>query len=262
MSSLVTASADIIRSAEFETPPLDAGTGSDRENPRYHPDEESPPLIEVAAFDIDGTLTRRDVEESLILKLIKEDRLFGTAIKLLFLSALRTARRPPDFESFKEGVWSSFAEVSDERLAEAINSFKALSLPALIKPAAVAEIEFCRAAGWKVVLVTGAINPLAEAIATLVCADHVIGTSFRIDAGQEGLRLRRADVNTGPSKVRRLTEWADSTFGRGAWRFRRAYSDHHSDLPLLSSVSEPVAVCPTWRLRAVARRRSWQIVEW
>lgn len=262
MSSLVTASADIIRSAEFETPPLDAGTGSDGENRRNHPEEESPPLIEVAAFDIDGTLTWRDVEESLILKLIKEDRLFGTAIRLLFLSALRTARRPPDFESFKEGVWSSFAEVSDERLAEAINSFKALSLPALIKPAAVAEIEFCRAAGWKVVLVTGAIDPLAEAIAALVCADHVIATSFRISAGQEGLRLRRADVNTGPSKVRRLTEWADSTFGRGAWRFRRAYSDHHSDLPLLSSVSEPVAVCPTRRLRAVARRRSWQIVEW
>jgi fatty acyl-CoA reductase len=261
MNSFVTASPDMIRSAEFETPPLSEGAGSDRE-PTYHPDQEIPPLIEVAAFDIDGTLTRRDVEETLILKLIKEDRLFRTAFKLLALSALRKARMPPDFEAFKESVWSSLAEVSDERLATAINSFNAVSLPALIKPAAIAEIGYCRAAGWKVVLVTGAINPLAEAIATLVCADHVIATSFRIDAGQEGLRLRRADVNTGPSKVKRLTEWADSTFGRGAWRFRRAYSDHHSDLPILSSVSEPVAVCPTRRLRSVARRRNWQIVEW
>jgi HAD superfamily phosphoserine phosphatase-like hydrolase len=262
MNSFVTASADMIRSVEFETSPLTEGAGSDRENPRYYPEEEKPPLIEVVAFDIDGTLTRRDVEETLILKLIKDDRLFRIALKLLALSALRKARMPPDFETFKEGVWSSFAEVSDERLAEAINSFKAAPLPGLIKPAAAAEIGLCRAAGWKVVLVTGAINPLAEAIAALVGADHVIATGFRIDAGPGGIRLRRADVNTGPSKVRRLTGWADSTFGRGAWRFRRAYSDHHSDLPLLSSVSEPVAVCPTWRLRAAARRRSWKIVEW
>lgn len=226
------------------------------------PDAIAGSCTEVAAFDIDGTLTRRDVEETLILHLLKEVKSVRLALKLLFLLALRASNTPPDFKSFKESVWAAFAAVSNARLKTAIDTFTTVLLPTLIKPAAIEEIHFCRSSGWKVVLVTGAISPLAEAVAAFVEADYVIATHFKIDADEDGIRLRSADVNTGSSKVTRLTEWADCTFGRGAWRLRRAYSDHHSDLPLLSGVSEAVAVCPTRRLRAIARRRHWRIVHW
>lgn len=233
----------------------DSGLGIER----WPLQAETAPLTEVAAFDIDGTLTRRDVEETLILHLLMEVKTFRLAIKLLFLLARRAST---DFKTFKESVWAAFAAVSNARLKTAIDAFNTVLLPTLIKPAAMEEIHFCRASGWKVVLVTGAISPLAEAVGALVEADYVIATHFKIDADEDGIRLRRADVNTGSSKVKRLTEWADSTLGRGAWRLRRAYSDHHSDLPLLSGVPEAVAVCPTRRLRKIARRRHWRIVYW
>lgn len=40
-----------------------------------------------------------------------------------------------------------------------------------------------------------------------------------------------------------------------------AYSDHHSDLAFLEAVGHPVAVNPTRRLRSIAHRRGWLILE-
>lgn len=40
-----------------------------------------------------------------------------------------------------------------------------------------------------------------------------------------------------------------------------AYSDHHSDLPFLEAVGHPIVVNPTRRLRAIARRRGWLVIE-
>ena len=40
-----------------------------------------------------------------------------------------------------------------------------------------------------------------------------------------------------------------------------AYSDHHSDMPLLEAVGHPVAVNPTRRLRGVAGLRGWSVLD-
>ncbi len=40
-----------------------------------------------------------------------------------------------------------------------------------------------------------------------------------------------------------------------------AYSDHHTDLPFLETVGHPVAVSPTRRLRAIAKKRAWSVLE-
>ncbi len=41
-----------------------------------------------------------------------------------------------------------------------------------------------------------------------------------------------------------------------------AYADSHSDLPMLSSVGNPVAVSPDISLMRAAQRSQWSIVEW
>lgn len=40
-----------------------------------------------------------------------------------------------------------------------------------------------------------------------------------------------------------------------------AYSDHHSDAPLLAAVGHPVAVNPTRRLRGIAAARGWSVLD-
>lgn len=54
-----------------------------------------------------------------------------------------------------------------------------------------------------------------------------------------------------PGSQRSLAEFAQSWF----------YSDAIGDLPLLSAVSHPVAVCPDERLRAQAQQSDWPIMD-
>jgi len=41
-----------------------------------------------------------------------------------------------------------------------------------------------------------------------------------------------------------------------------AYADSHSDLPMLTTVGNPVAVSPDISLMRAAQRKNWSIVEW
>ena len=62
-------------------------------------------------------------------------------------------------------------------------------------------------------------------------------------------------------KISRVDEWLEAM---GLWwgNFERTwfYSDSHNDLPLLSRVSDPVAVDPDNTLRAHAERSGWTIL--
>ncbi len=41
-----------------------------------------------------------------------------------------------------------------------------------------------------------------------------------------------------------------------------SYSDHHSDIPMLSVVGNPVAVSPNLLLKEYAERMNWKIEKW
>ena len=42
----------------------------------------------------------------------------------------------------------------------------------------------------------------------------------------------------------------------------RFYSDHASDAPVMEWADEPVAANPSVKMRALAIRRGWPVVEW
>ena len=77
-----------------------------------------------------------------------------------------------------------------------------------------------------------------------------------------------------PDDGRKLTELEAATGARAAWLVRfaevngydlsrsYAYADSHSDLPMLSTVGNPVAVSPDISLMRAAQRNQWSIVEW
>jgi len=66
----------------------------------------------------------------------------------------------------------------------------------------------------------------------------------------------------GRHKVARVEAWlSQHDHGGLADMTSWFYSDAYSDLPLLQSVTHPVAVQPDGRLRAHARARGWPIVE-
>lgn len=118
-------------------------------------------------------------------------------------------------------------------------------------------------------IVTATTRFVAEPFARLFGIGHLLATEAALEPGSE------AEVAGGrPSgeiegepcyrgfKVDHVQRWL-AGLGRGLADFEASvfYSDSASDLPLLETVSEPVAVWPDPRLRARAEALGWRVLE-
>ena len=126
-------------------------------------------------------------------------------------------------------------------------------------------------AGHLCALVTATTRFIAEPLGRLFGLQHVVATEPVIaGAGDEG-RLT-GEISGDPCfqqhKIARVELWLSGRAGgqpepMGLRSFERSwfYSDSASDLPLLRAVTDPVAVTPDARLRAIAAEAGWPIVE-
>ena len=92
-----------------------------------------------------------------------------------------------------------------------------------------------------------------DPIARELQADHLIATELEeIDGTYTGKVLH---FNKGQAKVDKLMELVE----RGGCDLSRsyAYTDSHTDLPLLEAVGHPYAINPDRQLRKIARERDW-----
>jgi HAD superfamily phosphoserine phosphatase-like hydrolase len=123
----------------------------------------------------------------------------------------------------------------------------------------VAALVDHHAAGERVVLASGTYQPLLEAFAARLAAEaggpvEALGTPVEVVTGRLTGRLA-GPVNVGAVKARRLGELL------GSERLTTAYGDTASDLPFLRLSDRPVAVHPDARLRSVARRCGWFVLD-
>jgi HAD superfamily hydrolase (TIGR01490 family) len=118
-----------------------------------------------------------------------------------------------------------------------------------------------RAAGHTLILITASNDFLTRPIADALGIEHLIATRAEQRGGLFTGRVHgRPCFREG--KVARLAEWLEQQHCvmsdvRESW----FYSDSHNDLPLLRLVDHPIAVEPDERLRAVAARERWRILE-
>jgi HAD superfamily hydrolase (TIGR01490 family) len=120
-------------------------------------------------------------------------------------------------------------------------------------------------AGDLCAIVTATERFIAEPLAQVFGIEHLLATQAEIIGEGAGARWS-GEIEGDPCfreyKVTHVTRWLRS-LGRSLHEFEtsRFYSDSASDLPLLQAVTEPVAVCPDERLRAVAAQSGWLILE-
>jgi putative phosphoserine phosphatase/1-acylglycerol-3-phosphate O-acyltransferase len=128
----------------------------------------------------------------------------------------------------------------------------------LIEPFATETIEEHRAAGRKLVLATTTPYDIVTPLADRLGFDDVLATRYRTTTGPDG------DVYDGTidgefvwstGKSRMVSAWAMANLVELADSY--AYSDSIFDVPMLSSVGNPVAVNPDPRLLAYATLRGW-----
>lgn len=126
-------------------------------------------------------------------------------------------------------------------------------------------------AGHLCALVTATTRFIAEPLGRLFGLPHVVATEPVICGIGDDSRLTgeiRGDPCFQQHKVTRVEGWLARGAGEKTWpadlrSFERSwfYSDSASDLPLLRAVTDPVAVTPDDRLRALALEAGWPVLE-
>lgn len=174
------------------------------------------------------------------LRLIDRSRLKAINLRLLVGKRFRRAEIAPLAESY-----------ADKVVARGLHS------------AALDQIAADREAGYRLLLATASFHLYVDAIARRLGIDDVLATQLDEPDGADHIHARLAGDNCyGDAKFARIADWlAANDITREAAHVR-AYSDHVSDHPMLRFADEAVATTPSRKLKQLAPKMGWQVVDW
>jgi HAD superfamily hydrolase (TIGR01490 family) len=218
--------------------------------------------MEAAFFDLDKTL----LPGSSLFPLAREmyrQRYFGLRdIARLAADQVRYRLIGSEAQGPMDRARQATLEVIRGRPREEVIAFgrsvaKEEILPRLY-PQAVELMARHKMAGRVVHIASSSPEDYLALLAEELAVDGVVGTRAEVVNGLYTGDLDGPMVH-GPEKAARVRELAEEKGIDLARSF--AYSDSINDLPLLELVGNPVALNPDRQLRAIARRRGWQVLD-
>jgi HAD superfamily hydrolase (TIGR01490 family) len=216
----------------------------------------------IALFDLDRTLLTIDADETWIEFLIEEGALdrgkFEPAMREV---SARYGRGEIGGDEFCGFYLSTLAAQELARLEAWRMRYLAERIFLAISAAARALVTKHRDAGHLVVLTTAASRFLTAPIAADLGIENLIATEGEMKAGRYTGKVEGIP-NMREGKIARLNAWLAER-GTTLTRFRESwfYSDSRNDIPLLSRVTNPVAVNPDPTLAALAAQKRWPVLQ-
>jgi HAD superfamily hydrolase (TIGR01490 family) len=213
-----------------------------------------------AFFDLDRTLLRRS--SALALAGSFRDRGLISRRQLLQAAAwqLLFVARGASHEAVRRAAEDGLRVLAGHR-PEELRELVTEAMEPVLKPLVYAEplrlVERHREQGELVYVVSATLQEIVDAIADDLGFDGGLGTICEVRNGRyTGRALRALHAE---AKAACLHEVA----GREGLDLAActAYSDSHTDLPVLEAVGHPVAVNPDRELRRVAADRGWPVLE-
>ena len=214
-------------------------------------------------FDLDNTLIAGDSDYGWAQFLIELGVIDADEHKrrnAVFFADYKAGRL--DIRAFLDFQLRPLAEHEPRDLLAWRERFVAEKIRPMLLPEAQALAAQRRVAGDLVAVVTATNSFITRPIADLYGIGHLIATEPEVVAGR--FTGRTAGIPSFQAgKLTRVEQWL-AGLGRSLESFRESwfYSDSHNDLPLLSAVTNPVAVDPDPVLAAYAAQREWPIVSW
>lgn len=219
--------------------------------------------MNLALFDLDNTLLATDSDFEWAQFLIEHgvlDREVQEAKNVEFYAQYQAGTL--DIDAFLDFQLRPLSRHSRQQLDAWHAEFMTRCIRPKITRQARALVERHRAAGDLLAIVTATNSFVTGPIAREFGIAHLIATIPAQDCRSgcytgkpAGLPAFRA------GKIDRVEAWLESI---GTWwgSFPQShfYSDSHNDLPLLSLVSDPVAVDPDATLDAHARQHGWPVI--
>jgi HAD superfamily hydrolase (TIGR01490 family) len=214
----------------------------------------------IAFFDLDKTLISRNSATLWI----RAELAAGRVSTWQALHALTyVVRYSLGFVALDEPIRRSITLIAGQPeavLRARATAFYEETVRSLFRPGARAALAAHRAAGERLVLLTSSSNYMSELTCAELGLDDFLCNRFEVDA--DGRYTGRAiePLCYGAGKVALASAYAAA---RGSALADAAfYSDSIADLPMLEAVGRPVAVHPDPRLRRLAHRRGWPVVDW
>jgi HAD superfamily hydrolase (TIGR01490 family) len=214
------------------------------------------PLV---VFDLDGTLTKKDTYIPFLLGFLLRNpwrvlrtihlplavlvHLFGlrnnTWLKLIFLKAFLGGVNRNKIESWVNKFSDNVVD----------NGMRENALDILAKH---------QRQHAEIVLVSASLDIYVEAIGGKLGFINIISTKaeFKQNCVTGNITTQNC---YGEEKVERITEWL---MHHDHDHVDIAYSDHHSDLPILQLAKKGIAVNPTNNLRALSKSKQLEVVDW
>jgi phosphatidylglycerophosphatase C len=195
------------------------------------------PTRTVAAFDFDGTLTRRDTLVPFLARVAGWPRVAAATARAA-PELLRATAGRGDRDEAKAQV---FRRVLAGRPFEPIRALGAQYGAALvgtkIRPEMRARLEWHRSRGDDVVIVSASLAVYLETVGARLGVDHVLSTELEVDrAGVCTGRMLGGNCR-GPEKARRLRAYVGEHTGE-LW----VYGDSAGDAEMLAMADHPIRV--------------------
>lgn len=220
--------------------------------------------MKLAIFDFDGTLFPKDTLPFLLEQWKKlnysKTKYIKTYLSLIYL-----------YIKYKLGIESKltreqmkliaverfnkiFADMKEQELKEYFYKCSK-ELQGMLNKSVVSEVKDARLNGYHTVLLSGSYDYLLNYIGEYLEFDTVIGTkmNFNKDLYDSSKEL---EIISGELKLKKIEEKFESI----DWKGSRAYADSYSDIHILKSVGQPIAVNPDNKLKTIATEMNWRII--
>lgn len=213
-----------------------------------------------AFFDVDGTLIYKDsqaLEAKFILK--KENPSLGYLGKILLtLFALQLNRIGWISLSYQNKVYiKTYRGRTRQWLEKMANDLFSQVIEKKFIPRSLALIHDHRKKGDLIVLVSATTHHILIPFEKRLKPDKTFCT--RIEFGQNGECTGKVLGKICAQEEKRSIVLGFAREMDVDLEQSHAYTDHHSDIPFLESVGHPVAINPTKKLAAFAKKRGWPL---
>ncbi len=214
-----------------------------------------------AFYDLEGTLVSTNLVHTLGFYATRQQGLWQTAKKSVGTLAKLPFFGLTDLYSrnvFNEVFFKSYSGFSQDRL----RYFSDELFDEVLKPAIFDGTPELISAGKKIgqrqVVLTGALDFTIERLMKHLEIDDYVANRLEFVNGYATGRVL-PPVMASATKAKWIREYAERESINLSESY--AYSDSISDLPMLSIVGHPVAVCPDFRLKQTALQHDWAVLD-
>lgn len=214
----------------------------------------------IIVFDLDGTITQRDTYLPFLFGLLARKPWITYRLITLPFAVVMYYIGLRDNTWLKKVFLKAFMKgMTQLQISDWVDDFASNVIQSGLREGTLLELDKHKKSHACVLLVSASLDIYVNKIAEKLGVHATLCTEVEWD--NEGYLtgdLRTANCY-GEEKLDRLQSWL---LQHGATSVEVAYSDHHSDVPLLKFARQGVAVSPTQKLADIIQSNQFKLVHW